>query len=1118
MMVLFVSQCEKNALKKTRRVLDSFADRVGDNTWQTVITEDGLNAVKKLLRKTATKSTAVSCHWIRGRSRSQLVWVVGNRNKFNNRGIVAVNSTEKKFQLVESNWEYLPLIRTLVALAALLHDWGKSTKVFQEKLRPNYEGGSADPVRHEWISCMLLDAFIRQCTSNNTQWLDELAKGRIDEDVLKSSIKQAQKPDKLFSNHDSVAQLLMWLIVSHHRLPLPGGKREELNHFKEITSVSIENCLQQITVAWGYENRKDEAEFTRRVAGCFEFPNGLMTGSKTWLKDVKRWASKLIELKPQVELLYANGAIRLVLQYARLCLMLGDHHYSSQEQDPKWPDSSPLFANTDRATKALKQKLDEHLVGVKKHALDVVNLLPNIQRLENDDLAAVFDNTLLRKPSTGDYAWQQKAVARIVDFKKKEPIAGAFIVNMASTGCGKTFANAKIMQALSAEGNSLRYVLALGLRTLTLQTGDEYRERIGLSGEELAVLIGSKAVSDLHNLAKIKLNEENDTPSHEKIGSESLESLIDNDIDYTGLLPENSLSTVLIDERSHKFLYAPILACTIDHMMGATETKRGGRHILPSLRLLSSDLVIDEVDDFTGEDLAAIARLVHLAGMFGRKVMISSATIPPALAEGFFNAYRSGWRLFSLSQQKSAEISCIWVDEFNCNAVKVSGDDKGCLQYQSNHTEFIDKRISKLAKQPAKRKANIVECAFASIEHKNDKDSKQKLYFSYVWQAILLKHQNHNTLDTSSQKHVSFGVVRVANIGPCVDFTQYLLNMELPDSIDIRVMAYHSQQVLLMRHEQEQHLDRVLKRKEKYGEMPKSFSNPIIRKHLQKTTSNNVIFILVATPVEEVGRDHDFDWAIVEPSSYRSIIQLAGRVRRHRQGEVLTPNVGLLQYNWKAFEKNDEKGRCFIRPGYEDEMPTPLPSHDLNKIIDVEFLEQRLDATARMQSPLGQTLKEATKEDKMKKLFSTIEHTAIKKLLTNYSDINASNFQGYLQHAWWLTALPQFFQSFRRSMPAIQMFYVWDDKKQRCYWAEKDEDGKPVNREQLRNIKSKELSPEQKSRLWIERDYFALLENMTINDELSIKRLSLRYGELSLTTNNESDVFEYNPQLGMYKT
>jgi len=32
MMVTFVSQCEKKALNRTRRVLDAFADRIGDNT------------------------------------------------------------------------------------------------------------------------------------------------------------------------------------------------------------------------------------------------------------------------------------------------------------------------------------------------------------------------------------------------------------------------------------------------------------------------------------------------------------------------------------------------------------------------------------------------------------------------------------------------------------------------------------------------------------------------------------------------------------------------------------------------------------------------------------------------------------------------------------------------------------------------------------------------------------------------------------------------------------------------------------------------------------------------------------------------------------------------------
>ena len=138
MIVTFISQCEKKAIPRTRRVLDAFADRIGDNTWQTVITEEGLIAVKKLLRKTVTKSTAVSCHWIRGRRRSELLWIVGNRNKFNREGVVPVNTTQKKLDLNkwENDWHYLPLIKALVAISALLHDWGKATVLFQEKLQP----------------------------------------------------------------------------------------------------------------------------------------------------------------------------------------------------------------------------------------------------------------------------------------------------------------------------------------------------------------------------------------------------------------------------------------------------------------------------------------------------------------------------------------------------------------------------------------------------------------------------------------------------------------------------------------------------------------------------------------------------------------------------------------------------------------------------------------------------------------------------------------------------------------------------------------------------------------------------------------------------------------------
>lgn len=220
MIVTFVSQCEKKALARTRRVLDGFADRIGDNTWQTVITEDGVIAVKKLLRKTVTKSTAVSCHWVRGRRRSELLWIVGNRNKFNLQGIVPVNSTQKEvfmdvitmkakqnqfyantklqplaehsfaigyiakklFERVVENDEHQNL-SNVAYLAGCLHDLGKLDPHFQDWVKkgkqkdPDDDGQHIDVKftfdkhpRHNEISLLLFNLLEKQCVGlNNPQ-------------------------------------------------------------------------------------------------------------------------------------------------------------------------------------------------------------------------------------------------------------------------------------------------------------------------------------------------------------------------------------------------------------------------------------------------------------------------------------------------------------------------------------------------------------------------------------------------------------------------------------------------------------------------------------------------------------------------------------------------------------------------------------------------------------------------------------------------------------------------------------------------------------------------------------------------------------------------------------
>jgi CRISPR-associated endonuclease/helicase Cas3 len=545
-------------------------------------------------------------------------------------------------------------------------------------------------------------------------------------------------------------------------------------------------------------------------------------------------------------------------------------------------------------------------------------------------------------------------------------------------------------------------------------------------------------------------------------------------------------------------------------------------------------LVIDEIDDFTGDDLIAIGRLIHLAGMLGRKVMISSATIPPYLAEGYFKAYRDGWKLYCQTRDASNVIGCAWIDEF---ATKVSTNNNietpsAILEYRQEHAHFIEKRVAKLQQQPAKRKADITDCQsiienYQGQSHRQQEviESKQTAYFELIAQSTLNKHQQHHYYDARSQLNVSFGVVRVANIMPCVDLTQYLLEKDWPENTEVRVMAYHSQQVLLLRSLQERHLDQVLKRKEKSGEIPAALNVPVIRQHLTAIKKSspkieNVLFILVATPVEEVGRDHDFDWAVIEPSSYRSIIQLAGRVKRHRQGEVSEPNIALMQYNWKGIrEHNDENSKVFNRPGFEDLIR--LTTHDITQLIDVNLIAQRLDAIPRIQQSAQLTANYLIELNQASSL-AELEHAATWHWLANYKNsgdkaqVGPQTLQGWLNHHWFLTALPQALAPFRKSEPSLRVFLVFDEQQQTSRFCEKDEQGFAIEREGPLNIQRIILSGQAHQRLWITRDFDQSCKALVEDQYLSQRRISLRYGELSFP-HDEKKKYGYNDQLGLVK-
>jgi CRISPR-associated endonuclease/helicase Cas3 len=434
----------------------------------------------------------------------------------------------------------------------------------------------------------------------------------------------------------------------------------------------------------------------------------------------------------------------------------------------------------------------------------------------------------------------------------------------------------------------------------------------------------------------------------EATGSASQQKLLDEDthVNYEGQIDQHPLlRRAISDPQVRKLLVAPLLVCTIDHLTPATESQRGGRQIAPMLRLMSGDLVLDEPDDFDLSDLPALTRLVHWAGLLGARVLLSSATLPPALIEGLFAAYRNGRQHFQRNRAACPDaekpICCAWVDEYHQHIQNCS-DSATFLQ---THAQFVDRRYKELARLTAIPRCRAAILPVQGLQNIRQLPLLAQSFAPQVLSAAIDLHRTHHSVDAQTNKRVSFGLVRLANVEPLFEVALALFQQTVPADIRLHLCVYHSRHPLLIRSAIEAQLDRTLQRHESNA----VFSLPDIRRRLDISPETNQVFMVLGSPVTEVGRDHDYDWAVVEPSSMRSLIQLAGRVRRHRLGAVATPNILVFSHNLRHFLKLKEAAFC--KPGFEmNDGAFHLSSHDLRELVNAEEIEV-IDARPRIISP-----------------------------------------------------------------------------------------------------------------------------------------------------------------------
>ena len=362
---------------------------------------------------------------------------------------------------------------------------------------------------------------------------------------------------------------------------------------------------------------------------------------------------------------------------------------------------------------------------------------------------------------------------------------------------------------------------------------------------------------------------------------------------------------------------------TIDHLMGVAAPVNS-RYLLQALRVATSDLILDEIDQFDGEDIAAIGRLVYQAAAAGRRVVIMSATLTPDIAEALHAAYGQGWSRFAAARGLRDHVNLLVTGDAPGSCRTNAGGESLAATFSASGAVTFGALATV---EPARRGEILPPCD--------------------GWQAMLdqIDDACHRLHDFNAAEvdgfRVSFGMIRMTRIAHTAALAAQLRSGQVDARLRV-TLCLHSQFPRLHRGWIESRLKKALTRKN--GDPEAGLRSLCLEESLFRKASSvgvrEIEIVLVTSPVIETGNDLDFDWAILDPISTRSVIQAAGRVRRHRP--AFGNHVNVLILGRSSIAMQDGK---LTRPGVE----TPLPE-------DTGVATPRLDGFAgRLFSELAGT-------------------------------------------------------------------------------------------------------------------------------------------------------------------
>lgn len=731
-----------------------------------------------------------------------------------------------------------PLLSALPAAAycaGLAHDLGKASNATQTMLRE----GALEPARHEWVSAWYLSHVLRLPSeqSDLLGWPKGPTWGHV------------QLPPEPF-RFASVADAVSFATLTHHRLPA---------------------SMRSATVI-------DTSAYVRAARGANACAPPPWAPSLAHAAACSAFADVVTSVRARLPTQHSTGSQPGYFALAwltRALLILADHQISAERSGPRrtardW--DTDVWANTQRGrhrsgtptakgarskprTSLPRQSLAYHLTHVAEAAERLAGiacewLTPGRPAGPSTAMPAVALRAHVAATRDPRYAWQTTALhalrARVAHSPEPRPTL-LFITT--PTGSGKTRFAAAALRALNV--GVVRASFAMPLRYLTHQTavalaadaeGVTPSDVLCVTGEHCYRPEGSGPEDEDGNaLAR-------PAPSTDHAGSWPLPQAL---ADALAAQPTGS----------HAMIAAPVLVCTVDQLLHAGDPTAQGAHGVALLRLLSADLVLDEIDSYPPERMASVLRLITWAAVAGRNVLCASATLSAPIARACEHAFAVGLarRAALLGAPISSARLLVSADGALHDLHSAAAPPRAPL--------CLDSLLRDQAHALARRGPVVASLPLA--------EPSTAAWMDVVAAQIVAAHSELAWTSASGRRH-SAGIVRIAHIRDAIAIARALpstLRAHSPD-FAYRLCVLHGQLPLAWRATIEQRLASVLSRKG-----PSPFDTFLADPDLHACDGP---LIVISTAVIESGSDLCFDWAIPDVWSWHSFHQLRGRVMRHR--------------------------------------------------------------------------------------------------------------------------------------------------------------------------------------------------------------------------------------------